>query len=107
MDKIKDLAKSTKLRVAYNKLVTEVDISEAPKDLQQIRNKKYYEKKKTNSETTKGAKNLADQLQIISSMSIDEPSIRMVKTDKNFGVVIFSENQINDVQRFCCSAKLF
>ena len=38
-------------------------------------------------------------------MSIDEPSIRMVKTDKNFGVVIFSENQINDVQRFCCSGK--
>ena len=75
------------------------------KDLQQIRNKKYYEKNKTNSETTKGAKNLSDQLQIISSMSIDEPSIRMVKTDKNFRVVIFGENQINDVQRFCCSGK--
>ena len=104
LQRIATETKTKKPRRAYNDMVTDMDILDAPRNLQQVRNKKHYETKKAAS-SQGNTKNLADQLQTLSTWALTDDRIRSVETGRNFCVAIYSANQLDDIKRFCCTGK--
>ena len=69
--------------------------------MKQIRNKKYYRARKEFEPTH--VSNIADQFQFINELAINEPMIKGVSLEPNYGVIIFNDYQLYDIERFCCS----
>ena len=92
MELISEKTKTKTSRAAYNDILTTVDICDAPKDIQQVYNRKHYDQK-THSKRTTNVKNLADQLQTISSMSLTEPMIKAVNINKILAYLFTVKNK--------------
>ena len=105
MDRIGRDITTDKPHVVYNKLLTAMNVCDAPKNLQQIYSKKYNDNK-SNRSISGNAKNLANQLQQVVSMSRTESSIRSAVTNKDFGVVIYTDEQIADIKHFFVQVQL-
>ena len=102
MDSISKAVKNRNPRVVYNELIERNSLADGPKDLQQVRSKKYNDKRKLN-DNPGHVKNLADQLLHVINMSRTHPTVKLVTNSKDFGVVLITGEQINDINRFCCS----
>ena len=102
MDSISKAVKNRNPRVVYNELIERNSLADGPKDLQQVRSKKYNDKRKLN-DNPGHVKNLADQLLHVINMSRTHPTVKLVTNSKYFGVVLITGEQINDIKRFCCS----
>ena len=83
------------------------DIMDAPRNPQQIRSKKYHDKKKIPGNTT--SNNFADQMQQVIQMTEICDTIQQVIYNKLKGcipaVIMYTEDQITDIKRFCCSGQ--
>ena len=78
-----------------------------PRERKQLQNAKYNEKKKRDNEIENGGykANFADQVQILTNMvKTDSSFVRCVKINSNKVPVciLYSDEQIQDVKRFCC-----
>ena len=90
----------------YELINIEHSDEDAPRNLKQVQNKKYNERKK--EKEAKGRKGsgsgLADNFQNIINTVHSDPFVQNVITTKHHipMIVLFEEKQIMDVKRFCC-----
>ena len=99
MDNIGELSKNSTPRTVYNTFLSNNN-GNSINNLKQIRNKYYLARKK--SETTH-VSNYADQFQYINQLEINEPMIKGVNLEPNYGIIVFNDYQLLDIERFCCS----
>ena len=99
MDNIEELSKNSTPRTVYNTFSSNNN-DNSINNLKQIRNKYYLARKK--SETTH-VSNYADQFQYINQLEINEPMIKGVNLEPNYGIIVFNDYQLLDIERFCCS----
>ena len=106
MDLIGQKVKTQKPLTVYNELLLANDIIDAPRNPQQIRSKKYHDKKKT-SPTLTTSTNFADQMQQVIKMTETCETIQQVIYNKGSipSVIMFSDDQITDIKRFCCTGQ--
>ena len=99
MDNIEELSKNSTPRTVYNTFSSNNN-DNSINNLKQIRNKYYLARKK--SETTH-VSNYADQFQYINQLEINEPMIKGVNLEPNYGIIVFNDYQLLDIERFCRS----
>ena len=101
-----DLSKaSTQPKLVFNKLLLESDnILDEPRNLRQIHNKKYADKKKNNHVSSQ---NFADQLQYVTSHINEHPFVQQVMYLKDVTpcIVLYTPEQIQDIKTLCCSGR--
>ena len=77
-----------------------------PKDLKQVQNKVYNEKKKDNDGNSRsGGNNLADNLIYLHSILLNHKFLRHIYQDQNQVpiIILYTDDQMRDITRFCCS----
>ena len=100
MDNIGELSKINTPRTIYNTFSSSNN-DNSINNLKQIRNKKHYLARKESEPTH--VSNFADQFQYINQLAINEPMIKGVNLEPNYGVIVFNDYQLLDIERFCCS----
>ena len=81
---------------------------DAPRDSKQVRNKKYNDKRKIQSNALKGdSRNFADNVQSLSSLTLDHPFIQSVENVKNKipCVILYTEDMLQQIIIACAKVK--
>lgn len=103
MEKIRDKVKS-------DQLVREESQSSAPKSLKQVKNVKYNLMRGARANPQSHRGNFVDQVQAVmnSLHNQNQPFVQEINMsrDKAPTITCFTEEQINDIRRFCCSSPL-
>ena len=100
---------TTSSRNLYNEMqVSSTNLLQKPRNLKQLYNKKYNVKRnKSGSDNGKNVYNqtFADELLKLISMTQTHPFVQKIFHGKNSppSIILFCENQITDVKRFCLS----
>ncbi|CAG2244601.1 unnamed protein product [Mytilus edulis] len=103
VDDIKGMVKTQNCREIYTDLALD-DSMEAPRDLKQIQNFKYNEKKRERPHQQKASNN-ADDIQTLMSMQHGHPFIKEIVqlSGKPPSVVVYTDEQLLDLKKFCSS----
>ena len=101
MNEISELSRNDTPRSIYNRLIANKGQDFPINNLKQIRNKKYNQTRKELEPTH--ISNLADQFQYINELATKETMIRAVNLEPNYGIVIFNDYQLLNIEKFCCS----
>ena len=79
-----------------------------PKNLKQVQNMAFNERKKDKSKSNSGGNNLADNIIYLHSTMHKHPFIRHIHHDQHHVpcIILYTDDQIRDVRRFCCSSPI-
>ena len=103
MDKIKQKVKSQTTNAIYQEEILENEnIFDAPRSRKQVENAKYRDKK---GEKKGDSANFADHMTSVENMVQTHPFVQLVSHSKGKVpcVILYTEDQIKDLGRFCCS----
>ena len=107
MQEAEELPKQNKPKMVFEDLKQKYNEVTRPTGLQQLRDKKHYEKNK-NKPAQFRETNVADNIQMLDNLvTRDHPYIRSVIRTNNQtpGVILYSNEQIDDLKNLCCSGK--
>ena len=89
----------------YRQLNKNEEPQDRARNTKQVKNKKYYEKRKENMQKSSSSytRNLADNIQMLENMVHTHPFVQQVINykDASPAVIVFTPRQINDIRRFC------
>ena len=103
MDKIKQKVKSQTTNATYQEeILGNENIFDAPRSRKQVENAKYRDKK---GEKKGDSANFADHMTSVENMVQTHPFVQLVSHSKGKVpcVILYTEDQIKDLGRFCCS----
>nr|XP_039265581.1 uncharacterized protein LOC120341177 isoform X1 [Styela clava] len=106
LEKISQELQQKKPREVYNDfLLQDKELVQTPRNLCQLYSKKHNDKKTKNNHNGPVG-NLADRMLRVVSLCQQEPMVRSVNfTSNSIDVTIFSDDQISDIKRFCCTGR--
>ncbi len=101
MEEIGTAVEHGKPKAVYDEMLDRT-VTEAPRDMKQVQNKRYNVKKKQETDTRTG--NLADQIQYLQSTIHNSEFVQQILSNRGKVpmIVLFTEEQISDIRRFCC-----
>ena len=105
MEKISDAVKTKPPRQVYQEMVLD-DSFDAPRNLRQIRDKKYNDEKK---ERQQHRNNVADEAMSVIEMLNDNPTVQKVIMRKNKApcVILYSDEQMEDLKKSVAAESVF
>ena len=100
LETIKEKVKTMKPKKIYN----ECDVIDGPRNKKQLYNAKYLEQKKDHPTSARG--NFADHIIGAENLVNTSPFVQTVSHFKNkiASCILYLDEQIDDIKRFCCSA---
>ena len=108
MTEVAELLKSNKPKMVFEHMKKKYDEVTRPTSIQQIRDKKKYDKAKNQDTLTGYSKNAADHIQQLENMVTHNHSYvrAIVRTNAKTPVVIlYNDEQLSDIKNICCSGQ--